>query len=669
MFVSGFKPHTIEGNSQVILSRKRNDGKFIAVLTKRVLWIKSVLNINETISEFQLDKGKYTQYGDNLWMTWMGNHHIGLITDNKQVILLSLSENGVFVNSVSIYITDQITSFTYGLDSFIFSTNLHHINCVTATGDPAATMILQYSGKSMIKKIDIKGSFAFVMFDDGSFYSFIIRQTDIFNKIPIELNPISIADIDDFKVSPDGESIAILSKSGNLGILNSFLEPNNVPVCDGCAQFVWNPNSRFLYAVSHNGSIATICRHNTNMIRTCLEFQFGTQIIDLSYDSEFNQLILVTSSEIIEVHLAQTDSKVPSSVFFSREHVIFPNSGHMFGGPPELIKRGFCIHFAASTPNESSIAIAGKKGFALYNVSQSKWVLTADRFSICLSMWFQIDYFVCVVTDQDKSCNKLLLLSIHDLSLQDSQIISDQFTGASFRDNRIIVTSSDMIRIYHIWKGKLKFVLSYRPNETIVKAVFFDLVKTVAVLTDDGKVLIYPGGRMLISDVSMMCSSTEADILFCVVNSKPMAFTFNKWIELPFYGHFSEGICLYKLPSVYKWSTIHIRAVPFLALILREFINETEILIEISQSFMKCKGVLMELVRFLEWCLENDKFLLFKTFIERFSRIKDHVYSISLFEIDPKYRSLLIPELSPYDILQNKLPWMKTHLESVFEDY
>ena len=230
MFVSGFKPHTIEGNSQVILSRKRNDGKFIAVLTKRVLWIKSVLNINETISEFQLDKGKYTQYGDNLWMTWMGNHHIGLITDNKQVILLSLSENGVFVNSVSIYITDQITSFTYGLDSFIFSTNLHHINCVTATGDPAATMILQYSGKSMIKKIDIKGSFAFVMFDDGSFYSFIIRQTDIFNKIPIELNPISIADIDDFKVSPDGESIAILSKSGNLGILNSFLEPNNVPL-------------------------------------------------------------------------------------------------------------------------------------------------------------------------------------------------------------------------------------------------------------------------------------------------------------------------------------------------------------------------------------------------------------------------------------------------------
>ena len=83
MFVSGFKSHTIEGDSQVILSRKRNDGKFIAVLTKRVLWIKSVLNINDTISEFQLDKGKYTQYGDNLWMTWMGNHHIGLITDRS----------------------------------------------------------------------------------------------------------------------------------------------------------------------------------------------------------------------------------------------------------------------------------------------------------------------------------------------------------------------------------------------------------------------------------------------------------------------------------------------------------------------------------------------------------------------------------------------------------
>lgn len=670
MFVNGFTRVKLDWNAPIKLCRRSPDEKFTVCMTYRELKLLNSLQITDkVISVFKLSEEKFKDYGEFVSIEWISSKYIVIVTQKNLISILSINDNGQFVNSVYVPIKVEITAVAIVDDNIAIALNGPVIQTISLTGECIGEFNLLSEDGAAISCLKIVDGVALMSFENGRFGTAPIHLGGVFESTSLKISYTSYNNTKEFIVSPDSMALSILHSNGVLSyITNLTRSTSEIKIAQNCVRSVWSSRGPYMFALSHERDILIINYKNRSKTKTNLEIEFDpNSCISFEFIWDYAQLIIALPNELILIDIAMTDLYSPSLVFHTSQKVIFGCKRSTIDGPQELISRGFSIKYAAASPDYNYIVIAGKRGFAYYSAEKAKWVFSADRLNSCQGLWFQEGYFVAIAQEETDNSWKLLLLSPDLITIVHSINLEAPVVFITHVESKLVVGTKKSIELYFIHKQKINLVEKHNLACRISNGALYDFSNGILTLID-GKLTVLCSDEKIADNVYNIMTTQQSPIIFILTEEKSYVYVHKRLIPLKkkFVGEFILGVCSFSLAGNYKVGELKLKRHPFLATILSEFLDEPQKLYSISMTFLSDPFSLVEVVKVLQAYFDSGKQDKMKALLTRFDTSKSHLLVAALLLLPESYHKEIIQILPDSEPLIKKFPEYTEDLNRIY---
>lgn len=577
-----------------------------------------------------------------------------------------MSDSAEFIDSHTVYVPDRITGFSKLIDSLIVLTDPLHLYIISNCGEILTMIDFTVRVDSKVRKFHHYPCFSIIVFENGNTFKISLKQFDILQPQPLDLQHLPFTNVYDMLMTADQKYYIILFKNGDL-LLSLIDAPEQTYALFSKVEFfTLSEDTKFILAITSRGYACAWNIQAFTGTKMKLPLVF-TNIHKIIYIPDYFQVYCVQYETLEVIDYAVTEAHMQTSIYHTYNSIIVPSNGFVIDGPTDLINHGLIIHHAAASNDMKYIAIAGKKGFVVYQKDKQMWVLSADRFNNCRCLWFQSNFFVCVAAN-DKNQFKILLLNPYTLEIVDSVILANQYTYVSYRENRFSIITEKTIFIYQIHNSHIREIAQYPALPSIKCACLTHEPRSIAIITGNEQLLIYPCKVIKRDHVQYLFCSEDSEYFFYISKGKLNVYIDDdNSVELEKTAMTSEGLNVLRMPRVMKQGQFQFEQISYLPPIFMHYITKTEEMTKLLNSFIRCEGFLYTLVDTLALALEQKQFNRFLVFLEKNEIIKDHVLVLGLIELNSKYKSMLLEHLPPKQELLAKFPKMAKELAPILE--
>ena len=666
MFVESVKHLTMTTKYPIVSINKNSTGNFVALLTERELRILNSLNLSESLAVYNLENQEFQACGKFLYAFWNQEASITILTEKSYFFYLKLNESGVIINADHVKLADPVIASTNTKDYSAYVTSNSKILAFSHSGHFLGSVTIDKSIKMDVKDIRFLDNVIFLVFEDGSVCTANVKFSDVFEEQEIKLAKMRYNNVKGIEVSANQNAISLLHSNGMVSLISKSM-PNAVEVkaCRNCVAQVWSTHGNHLFTLSREGELTIIRTSDLTRTTTKIGMRVTPGNFSLSYDEHFSTIFFSNADDLTIAYLAITDRYTPSLTFHTCNKVIFAKNWHKIDGPKELIAKGFTIQHCASSPDQQHVIIAGKRGFAGYDMEKGAWHFSNDRIHKCHSIWYQCDIFCAILQDFKTNKWKIGTIAADTFQIIEVLPITDQVLYVTRHQSRVLVATRKNVITFLITNKRIKQLNQYPASGKVISAAFIDQNNTIVVHVDN-QLRVLPSNSVFKHDVISMTPSIYSYLIFVHTADKTEIFFNTKWVQFDIVPLILDGVFAYHLPKDYDIGSMHIKRHSYVARVLKILEDSSDNMFSFSFNYMRFEYILIELVKAYKSSIDDGYGDTYMEFLSKVEPIKNHVLVAALILLQSKYHPEIIKHLPNLTVLQKKFSHYRDKIISLY---
>ncbi|OHT17415.1 hypothetical protein TRFO_12371 [Tritrichomonas foetus] len=671
MYVSGLEKLDFSYQAEIISFSKSHCGKYLGVLFRNALQIRSLTQINlPLIDSYLRDDASLRAGGFNHWIQWINSNNLVIGTQTGHLLFLYLDQNGKIIETNAIILGKIITAHSSVFGALVLATSGPNLHFISPQGDILSSLSFPLSVPVIIRQIDISDPLAVLTFSDGAAAQITLKQSDIIEQKPVSISFLPVPEISSASIGINKSCIALQTFKGSLIRISKSQEITYI--CDDCSLYQTTRDFLYFISLAANGTISIWSSKTGQLSKTQLDFPFlaeatNPSLITSEIDINGLRFFCATSSEAYVITFSVIDNLSPSLLFHTPTHVIIPTTNVTIAVPDDMNEIGYPLHSVAYSADQKKTAIAGRRCFAIYSENTAKWHLVKDEVNLCRALWYHHPFFLSVVFDYETPVYKLLLLSAEDFSVIDAGLLEGIFIGFDNNETHFLVATSHSISIFEITKApKIILVKRYVSEHSFDQVLLYHNNENVAILTTDKELIELPSNNILIEGVSSATMCREIDMFLVVAHGQQFALYNQELIRIGTPSVLVDGITAYILPKEYKFKEFSLIQGEFLPQVMFHFLDQPEIVEKLLRSFLRTRNISLAVSRALDLAFDANKYDSFNIIFENLGEAKYTLLIIALFNVSPQYQNRIKALLPPVDQLLVKFPNIADQIKGVY---
>jgi len=670
MYCSSCDRVNISNGSDILEISKSYNEKYIGILTSKSFYIRDLKSSSlVVISQIDRDPSSISLHGYNHWFQWINSDFVAIGTFTGYIVFGSLDDNGQILLLSELNIGRTITSYGSAYGALVISDNESALFFIAPNGEIKSKISIIKAPKDIIRKFLFVENHAIFLFSNGFVGISLIKQSRIIDCQPIELQMLSFQDISMVKYSRG--YCYFLSFTGTLIRMPLVLDSPEIhiicenviitePTRDGCfVVSVLSDNYVYIWSTrTMQGSKARLPISGTS----------SPPFITSEIDNSSLRFFCSTISECYCISLSATCAIRPSLVFHSSCSVYSPYAKCYIPAPYELLEWGFPIQYSAISSKGDTIAVAGRRGYALFSGDSNTWKFVKHTSYLCRFLWFQSDFYLMISLDFDDPVYKIVLMDKDDLSIINELTLQGVFISADFCDDFFMVATHSVISIFQIVDSEIIIQQTFNVIRKFDQAVLMSDKKTVFILESSFRALVsVNSNESIMEGVSDIQASRKISMLFLTSHRKKYVYYNGKYIRFDSNCFHFETLYGYSILPEYCISSHPVQYHELLVQLNRGLCNNPEWVSQIILAYAQHQGILECVVNSIVDSLNRGYFDKLLQALQLIPSAKNHFLVVALFKVDDNHQGLIKSNLPSYKELIETFPIMKDDLQAIYE--
>ena len=701
MYATSCEKRDISFDSEIVALSKSHCGKFLGILSRKSVEIRSLIQINlPLIDAFQRKAKSMKKGGFNHWIQWVNSNSLAVGTQSGYVFFISLDDNGKIKETKNMIFKDVITAHSSVFNALVIATTGPKLYFISPQGEIVSNIAFKGEVPVIIRDMGICESLAVFAFSDGTAAYCQMKESCIVNHRPLSVEFLPASDVSSVMLENNKSLIALQTFKGMLMSISAQNELHELAViCDNSSLFKPTRDFSFLVSLAADGALSVWSNKTKRISTTKLDF---SAFIDPSNPKPLNfiaseidlyglRYFIATESMVFEITFAICDNYSPSLLFHTPTYIVVPTTNVTIYAPFEMVSNGYPLHSVAYAPDLRKTAIAGRKCFALYTESSNSWHLVKDQNNLCRALWYHKKYFVSVVFDFENTQYRVLLINPSDFTVIDGGILDGAFIDYDNKQSHFAIATSNSISIFRIDD------IPYQPNQLnpsnlqnqqvppdqqapqnpraqpsiptssskivltkqyevprVEQIVLYHNNQTVAALTSEKELVEYPSKKVLMEGVSFVDICKEIDMLAVIAHGQQFVVYNGTIIRInsdP--GLILDGANILSLPKEYQCGKFEFQQHSFLMNVIIAFLDQPQTLHTIISAFITSRNIVTTMALSINLALKIGKFDPILNELNNFPEAKTSFLLIALLTSDDQNIETIKSNLpSPQYLLQ-----------------